>query len=572
MKPEGFHTRIYMVLAIISAAGLVLMAQLVRWQVLEHQRMQDLAEREHRDEQVIPPRRGEIYDRNGHLLAGDIVEYDLSASPKIVTAPQETAQKLSELLDMPRVELLRKFSTHSEYVPIATRISQSVAQEIQSWENVGLKLEQRTRRVYPEGELAGHVLGFVNSTGDGFYGVEGYYNNLLRGKPGLEEGERSPFGDIIPLGIGRYVPPKPGGTLYLTIDRAVQYMVEEEIKQAVWRYGAQRGSVIVMNPRSGAILAMANYPSYDPNAYSRVQDDKIFFDPNVSEQYEPGSVFKIVTMAAGLDAGVVTPQSVVYDGGYIEVGGRLFYNWDRQGHGSVDMTTVLAKSLNVGVAQVAVGLGKERFYTYVKRLGFGRLTEIDLGSEGPGTLKTPQDASWYASDLAANSFGQGIAVTPIQMAVAVAAIANDGLMVKPHVVERIVNGDEVIEVQPTVVRRAVSEATAHTLTNMLVTALEQSDSQAVVPGYRTAGKTGTAEIPVPGGYHPTLTIASFVGYLPADDPQVLVLVILDRPTTSRWGSKTAAPTFRRIAEQLVVMLDIPPDEVRVALKDSKVTE
>jgi cell division protein FtsI/penicillin-binding protein 2 len=219
------------------------------------------------------------------------------------------------------------------------------------------------------------------------------------------------------------------------------------------------------------------------------------------------------------------------------------------------MTDILAKSLNVGIAQVAVALGKDRFYTYLKRFGFGRLTEVDLSSEGPGTMKTPKQADWHESDLGTNSFGQGIAVTPLQIATAIAAVANDGLLVKPHIVQKIVDSEREVEVKPTIVRRTVSEETAHTLTAMLVDALERAESEAMVPGYKVAGKTGTAEIPVPGGYHPTLTLASFAGYLPADDPQVVILVIIDRPTTSRWGNTTAAPTFKRIAEQLVVMLN-----------------
>jgi cell division protein FtsI (penicillin-binding protein 3) len=231
----------------------------------------------------------------------------------------------------------------------------------------------------------------------------------------------------------------------------------------------------------------------------------------------------------------------------------------------VDMTDVLAKSLNVGIAQVAVALGKDRFYTYLKRFGFGRLTEADLSSEGPGTMKTPKDADWHESDLGTNSFGQGVAVTPLQIAVAVGAIANDGLLMKPHIVSRIIDSEREVEVKPTVVRRTVSEETATTLTGMLVEALKRANSEAMVPGYEVAGKTGTAEIPVPGGYHPTLTLASFAGYLPADDPQVLVLVIIDRPTSSRWGNTTAAPTFKRIAEQLVIILNIPPDDARQQL-------
>jgi cell division protein FtsI/penicillin-binding protein 2 len=213
---------------------------------------------------------------------------------------------------------------------------------------------------------------------------------------------------------------------------------------------------------------------------------------------------------------------------------------------------------------VAVALGKDRFYTYLKRFGFGQLTEVDLANEGPGTLKSPKDANWYESDLGTNSFGQGIATTPLQIAVSIAAVANKGLLLKPYVVERIVDDQRDATVQPTIIRRAISENTATILSDMLVEAVKRADSDAQVEGYTVAGKTGTAQIPVPGGYHPTLTLASFGGYLPADDPQVLVLVIIDQPTTSKWGSKTAAPTFSRIAQQLAVMLNIPPDDIRLA--------
>lgn len=565
---DGSRYRIYTIMAIMSAAGLVLVGQLVRWQVIEHYRFAAWAEAEHQDELVIPARRGEVRDRAGYLLAADMVEYDLSASPKIISNPQATADRLHRLLDMPRDEILQKLTSTKPWVPIANNIPQSAAETITSWDLVGLQLEPRTRRVYPEGDLGAHLVGFVNSNGDGFYGVEGYYNNMLKGKPGLQAGERSPFGELIPLGASHFIPPTSGATLYLTVDRAIQHVIERELENAVIQYGAQSGSVVVLNPRTGAILGMAGYPSYDPNRYS-ASSEHLFSNPAVSEQYEPGSVFKIITMAAGLDAGAVGPYGTIYDAGYIEVGGRIIYNWDRQGHGTVDMTDVLAKSLNVGVAQVAVTLGKDRFYTYLKRFGFGNLTEIDVENEGPGTLKTPKDATWHASDLGTNSFGQGIAVTPLQIASAVAAVANDGLLMKPYIVERIVDAERSVEVKPTVVRRAISEETAHTLTGMLVEALMRADSQALVPGYKVAGKTGTAQIPVPGGYHPTLTLASFAGYLPADDPQLLVLVIIDRPVTSKWGSQTAAPTFTRIAEQLVVMLDIPPDDVRLAMSSQQ---
>ncbi|MCK6628500.1 MAG: penicillin-binding protein 2 [Anaerolineae bacterium] len=555
---ERSNYRIITVMAVMSAAGLVLVGQLIRWQVLEHHRFAQLAEAEHQNELVIPPHRGEIHDRNGHILAADVIQYDISASPKIISDPYATADRLYRLLNVPREDLLKSLTNDSPWVPLAKGASQAVGETIIEWDIVGLKVEPRAKRVYPEGDSAAHLLGFVNSNGNGFYGVEGFYDDMLRGAAGLQTGERSPFGEIIPLGASHYVPPVSGANLYLTVDRSIQHLIERELKSAVKQYGAQGGSVVVLEPKTGAILGMASYPTYDPNNYG-ASDEDLYFDPVVSRQYEPGSVFKVVTMAAGLDAGVVGPMGTIYDGGSIEVGGRVIYNWDRQAHETVDMTDVLAKSLNVGIAQVAVALGKDRFYTYVKRFGFGLLTGADLSSEGPGTLKTPKDADWHESDLGTNSFGQGIAVTPLQIALAVGAVANNGLLMKPHIVSRIVDSEREVQVEPVVVRRAVSEQTAKTLTGMLVEALERANSEAMVPGYDVAGKTGTAEIPVPGGYHPTLTLASFAGYLPANDPQVLVLVIIDRPTTSRWGNTTAAPTFKRIAEQLVVLLNIPPD-------------
>jgi cell division protein FtsI/penicillin-binding protein 2 len=331
-----------------------------------------------------------------------------------------------------------------------------VGETIIEWDIVGLQAEPRAKRVYPEGDMGAHLLGFVNSNGNGFYGVEGFYDDMLRGKAGLQTGERSPFGEIIPLGPSHYMPPIGGAMLYLTVDRSVQHMIERELQLAVKAYGAQGGSVVVLEPETGAILGMASYPAYDPNNYN-ASDEHLFFDPVVSQQYEPGSVFKVVTMAAGLDAGVIGPEGTVYDGGSIEVGGRVIFNWDRQAHETVDMTDVLAKSLNVGIAQVAVALGKDRFYTYLKRFGFGRLTEADLSSEGPGTMKTPKDADWYESDLGTNSFGQGVAVTPLQIAVAVGAIANEGLLMKPHIVNRVVDSEREVEVKPVVVRRVVSQ-------------------------------------------------------------------------------------------------------------------
>jgi len=554
--------RILALMAILSAGALILVGQLVRWQVLEHETFLALAEAEHQSEAIIRPRRGSIYDRNGFLLAADTFQYAVSASPSMISDPYTAADRLFPLLGKSREDTLSALTSDTVWTPLARGVPQPMGETILEWDITGIQVESHAKRVYPGETLSAHLLGFVNDNDNGFYGIEGYYDAMLRGAPGLRQGERDPFGSSIPIGPGQYIPPRDGKSLVLTLDRTAQYIVERELATAVAHYQAESGTVVVLDPKTGAVLAMASWPTYDPNRFAET-DQVLFPNPAVSEQYEPGSVFKVITMAAGLDSGIITPDSTIYDGGMIEVGGRAIYNWDRQPYGVVDMTTVLGKSLNVGAAQVAVTLGKERFYTYVRRFGFGRITEVDLDSEGPGTLKIPGDLDWHESDLGTNSFGQGIATTPLQMVLAMVAVANDGLLLKPHVVQQFIEGDRTLSVQPTVVRRVILAQTAQTLTDMLVKAVIQETELAQVPGYRVAGKTGTAQIPVPGGYHPSFTIASFAGFLPADDPQLVILVIIDKPQTSPWGGQVAAPVFARIAQQLVVLFDIPPDEIRL---------
>jgi cell division protein FtsI/penicillin-binding protein 2 len=286
--------------------------------------------------------------------------------------------------------------------------------------------------------------------------------------------------------------------------------------------------------------------------------------------WEPGSIFKVITWAAALDAGVISPGTTMHDDGAAEVGGRIIRNWDRQGHGLVTMQEGLVKSLNTVAAFISTTLGKERFYTYLRRFGFGNLTGVDLASEGPGMMKLPGDSNWFPSELGTNSFGQGIAVTPMQMITAAAAVANRGLLMKPYVVQQFVATDpetgeeQVVTVEPMIVRRAISQGAAETMVNMLTTVVNKGATKAQIPGYSIAGKTGTAQVPTAYGYHPDYTIASFIGFAPADDPQLIVLVKLDRPQTSPWGSQTAAPTFRAIAERLFVHMQIAPDDIRLA--------
>ncbi len=513
---------------------------------------------EYRYQVTTRPPRGEIYDRHGVLLATNAIEYEIGLSPVLIYDREGTAQKLSEATGIPVEELLADMSQPSPYVLLVRPAPAAMGQRVLALNLDGVVVSPLTRRFYPHGSLAAHVLGFVALDDVGYYGVEGYYDDVLAGQIGVTDQSRIPF-EAAP-GEGW----RPGADLYLTIDSEIQYLAESTLAAALETTGAESGTIIIMQPRTGEILALANLPTFDPNRFAS-EDEARFDNPAISYQYEPGSVLKVLTMAIALEQGVVEPTSTYNDTGMIEVGGVEIYNWDRAAHGVVDMTELLAKSLNVGAATLSLKLGPTRFYAGLEAFGLGHPTGVDLASEIGGTLRKPGNANWFESDLGTNAFGQGLAVTPLQLVTAVAAVANDGLLVQPHILTRRVDADgSETTFEPMVVGRAISPQTAHTLAAMLADALEREASNALVPGYRIAGKTGTAEIPLPGGYDPEKTIASFIGFGPLDDPQFIVLVKLDKPTSSRWGSQTAAPVFSQLVQRLVVLMEIPPDAVRLA--------
>ena len=478
------------------------------------------------------------------------------------------ADELSPLLGLPRDEIYALLTSGQTWSWLKRYVPQDTGEAVRDLQASGLSCDPVHKRVYPNGVLFAHIVGIVTLMGDGFYGVEGYHNQVLSGSEGQEEIEHDSGGAPIPLPPEEQSPSQVGTSLVLTVDSNIQFIAEQELKRALEEYGAASGTVLIMNPRTGAILADVSLPTYDPNNFAET-DLKLLADPAVSSMWEPGSIFKIITWAIGLDTGTISPGTTFYDDGRLEVGGRIIRNYDRQGHGLVTMRDGLVKSLNTVAAFISTSVGKDDFYQYLRRFGFGSLTNVDLASEGPGMMKLPGDSNWFPSELGTNSFGQGIAVTPLQMITAASAIANGGLLMKPYIVQQYIKnegGEEtrIIQVEPESNRRAVSEETASTLTNMLVAVIEEGATKAQVPGYRIAGKTGTAQVPTAYGYDPNDTIASFVGYAPADDPQFIVLVKLDKPTTAPWGSQTAAPTFRAIAERLFIYLHIPPDDMRVA--------
>jgi len=551
---------------VLAAFFVAILGQLAHIQILAHHEMLKEGEEWRIRKSDLTPMRGRVWDHNGHLFVGNLVRYNISASPALVSAPEETAAILAAYLGIDETELAERLASDLLWVPIGQDVSQDVGERIAGEGMVGITVDPVWKRTYPEGRLAAHVLGFVNAEEQGYYGVEGYYDTELRGQVGTRVYQRDPWNQIIPLGLADDDPPQPGVDLVLTIDRTVQALVEEELATALAETGAESGVIIVMDPRTGAILALAAAPVYDPNQYAKVLDARLFINPAISGQYEPGSVFKVLTVAVAVENGLVSPGTLFYDEGRIEVGGQIIENATREAYGEVTLTDVLVRSLNVETAKITAMLGPERFYQGIRAFGIGLRTSVDLEGEIVGEMRVPGNWDWHESDLATNGFGQGVAVTPLQMVAAVAAIANDGVLMQPYVVaeKRYADG-RVEKAQPVPTNRAVSPETARLVTEMMAQTVEQGAKRAQVPGYRIAGKSGTAQWPTPLGYDAEKTIASFVGFAPADDPQVIVLVRLDNPASSEWGTQTAAPSFARLAQRLFVLLKIPPDDIRVGL-------
>lgn len=541
---DMFRRRFQFFVAFLLVLAALVAVQLIRFQVIQHVDSKREAPELLKSE---PAARGRIFDRNGYLLAADEPHFEVSFDRN--GAQVETAaQELTGLLKMAPDQIRALKTSGPAHQVLLKDVSYQEGVEIRDTDVWGFTATPFWRRVYPEGTLAAHVLGFVNTDRQGVYGLEGWYNSIL-----------TPTQAITNTNVML-----AGADLVLTIDRGAQAIVEDELQRALQGTGASSGSILVMNPRNGEILAMASAPSYDPNKFSEIaQKDGLeaFINPAVSANYEPGSVFKIITMAAALDSGTVTPDTVYNDTASIEVGGQVFWNWDRGAHGPTDMTGLLAESLNVGAATLSVRMGQQTFYQYVHAFGFGRATGIDLQHEAEGLVVTRENNpdQWTEAYLGANAFGQGIATTPLQMVVAVAAVANDGVLVQPHVVKKIIRNGQTTEAKVVPLGRPISANTAHTLTKMMVDAVRREVPDAIVAGYSIAGKTGTAQIPIPGGYDDPWTIGSFIAYAPADDPQVIILVKLDRTTSSMWGSETAVPVFHRLAERLFPVLGVRPD-------------
>ncbi len=506
------------------------------------------------------PIRGRIYDKNNHPLVLNQNGYTLYLEPKKITDKDKLINLLSGSLEIPEASISAKLDMSKYWVAITGGLTQEQKDKIDKLNIKGVGFDYQTKRFYPEASLSAHLLGFLGKNDQsedvGYLGLEGFYNRDLRGLPGFVETERDIIGRPILIGVQQRVEPENGRDLILTIDKTVQEISKKKLLTGLDLYKAKKGCVITADPKTMAILSLVCLPDYDLEKYYLFSED-YYKNSAISDLFEPGSVFKPLIMAAALEEKKIKPNDIYNETGQVAVGEYNIKTWNDKYEGKISMTRILEKSSNVGMVYVGEKIGSKKIYDYLGKYGFGQNTGIDIEGETSGYLK-PQ-ANWYPIDYATVTFGQGIAVTPIQMIRAFASIINGGYLMRPYLVQKIVSGNKITEIKPKIERKIISPLTSEIIKKMLISTVENAEAKWDRPkGYVIGGKTGTAQVPIKGHYDPSKTIASFIGFAPASDPKFLTLVILYEPQTSPWGSETAAPLFFEIAKQLIVYYNISP--------------
>lgn len=567
LKDIGLQkNRIKIILLAILLTGVVIIFRLFYLQVVRHSFYEKIASSQHWINDQIPAKRGKIYvkdDTTGGLypLAENQNLDMVYAAPEEMKDKTDVAKKLAPLVGMEEAKLKELFDKNHTYVPIKHQLSFEESKKITEANIEGVAVSPEQWRFWPESSLASQLLGYVDTEGNGKYGLEQYFDEELSGSPGRYKAEIDNKGTKIAFGNNVLVPPKDGTNLVLTINRDVQLEAEKAVKQSVEKFKAANGSVVIMNPDNGEIIAMANYPTYDPSKYKEVKDYSVFRNSSVTDEYEPGSIFKVITMAAGLDTKKVTPDTKYNDTGVVVLNGYKIMNSTKKAWGWQNMTFVIQESLNTGVVFVLDQIGKDTFYDYLKRFGFGVLTGIEQPSEGTGKIYAPGETNDHG--YATMTFGQGISTTGVQMVTSFAAVANGGKLVKPHIVAEKQKADgkkEATDSRP--IKEIISGEAAAQMRQMMVNQVEKGHGyQAKVKGYKVAGKTGTAQVPSPkGGYDPAKNIGTFIGFGPADSPRFVVLAKIDYPKGIPWAESSAAPVVGSMLDFLFKYYQIPPTE------------
>jgi len=524
---------------------------------------QDADTADYLNKQILPASRGVIYDKNGELLAGSSVTYDVQVDPLFFKPDKVGMDQIAQILDLSVASISARLQSGSaRWAMLAKDVSAQKLQTLRLLPLKGISWDQKLKRDYPEASLAASLLGFVGQRDDGsqigYYGLEGYYEDELRGLSGIYIGERDITKRPLIFGLQDKLDSQDGRDIYLSIDKSVQQIVKRKAVEGMSRYQAKEVCIIVADPNTMAILGMSCLPDYDPRAFADFSPHA-YSTSAISDTYEPGSTFKPLVVSQALEAGVITPTEVLPEPDSIEVSDYTIANWDGKSRGKIAIPDVLAKSSNIGMVQVGAKLGNEAMYTSVLKYGFGSETGIDLQGEVSGSIKPKQ--YWYPIDYATATFGQGLAVTPMQLITAFASVVNGGELLRPYVVERVSDNISVnTQHEKTVVRRVMTESTSRIMRRILEYTIDNAEYRWQKPvGYRFGGKTGTAQIAVDGKYDTRKTIASFIGFTPVDKPRFMALIVIKEPSTSSWGSETAAPLFFEMAKELITYYGIPPE-------------
>ena len=548
--------RVYILITVMGLWGAAIGTRLYFLHVVHSAGYRHRAERQQQRTLEVNPRRGNIYDRNGNELAVSIKVDSVFAVPDEIKNPAATAKALSAAMGIPKDGLLRKFDTERNFVWLKRKLDPAEAAAIQKAKLPGIYFQKEDRRYYPKRSLASHVLGYVNIDEEGLGGLEYRYNDSVRGGAGriliMTDARGRSFNSV-------EQPVTPGANLVTTIDQNIQYIVEKELEAAVQQLRPVGASIVAMAPETGEILAMANYPAFNPNEYARYTREA-WVNRAVSHAYEPGSTFKIVTIASALEEGLANPAEVIdCQMGAINVFGRVVHDWKR--FGLLTVTEIMQNSSDVGAIKLAMRVGDERFSEYIARLGFGTLSAIDLPGEERGLSKPA--SRWTRSSVGSIAMGQEIGVTPLQVVRMVAAVANGGILYRPFVVKKVEHRQKGILSEPEPHgERVLSVETAARLHDMLeVVVTDGTAKSGKLEGYTAAGKTGTAQkIDETGRYSQTKHVASFAGFAPASNPRIALIVMLDEPVYGQHhGGQAAAPIFKRISEQVLRYLSVPPD-------------
>ncbi|MCX5906862.1 MAG: penicillin-binding transpeptidase domain-containing protein [Deltaproteobacteria bacterium] len=561
-SPKWLRFRITLLLCLFSSLFLVVFGRAYQLQILQGNKLAKMAEQQYQRVVSLVPRRGIIFDRKKEELAISVEVDSVFAQPPKVEDVSLAAWKIAPILGKRPEVLLRKLKEEKPFVWLERGITKGQRETIEGLNLSGIEFLEENKRFYPQGRLGAPVIGFAGVDSQGLEGVELSYGEFIRGDPGYMLISRDARGRAILSESSGVQYSEEGCEVILTLDKNIQYVTEKELKKAVQAYSAKRGMAVVMNPKTGEILAMAQEPSFDLNHFSTAPP-QLWKNSNITDVFEPGSTFKTFLLAAALEEKVVAPRDVFFcENGSYTVGDRVIH--DSHKHGWLSLGEVIRVSSNIGAGKVGRKLGRTKFHRYCKSFGFGAKTEIDLPGEVSGFL--PSSQHWSEVGLANISFGQGVSLTALQLATAISAIANGGDLMRPYVVKTVLDrqGNVLRENQPRAVRRVISRETARTVTSILKSVTEEGGTgkAAGLVGYEAAGKTGTAQKVSPSGRgYSDKRVASFIGFAPADNPQVVIVVIIDEPEGTSYGGVVAAPAFKAIGEQVLPYMGTYPQGV-----------